>query len=272
MVHVVLGKGNLGMDLLNQLTAEKREAYMASRSTGWELINFVEEINKLHAEKNTDFTIWNCIGGGSVEWADKHKAEAHHSLYEIPTYLADNLADKIRLVHFSSDYALEPELSYYAYLKAHAEQAMVDTDKPNTIIMRVTSLYGEHFPDRSLPIKLMVNAKKQGRLTLPTNEICPTPTDWLAWLTPEFVDQGIDDSTQIVEVKPEGSCEVYEFGKKVIGPSLVKRGSLDLKRPPEMNLHEIPTTTSWEDLWNERAEFYYKYFQLMIQLGKVEMN
>lgn len=232
MKHLILGAGNLGKDLLlelNKIEGACPEILSQSRGVGFnDYCILFEEIRK-----RKPAVIWMAVGGGSVPDA-KIGTETHprsRYLNEIlPGTLNEDIPEACKVIFFSTDYVADEEnpsdptkhtsvlKSEYAKQKLAMEQWILSQNKSNRAIVRVTSLYGIHKPEKTFPGKVLKNfADKKGRLHFPQNRVTPTPTRWLASILINNLDNLFEKKgTSIHHCAPKGNITVVEWAKMVL--------------------------------------------------------
>jgi dTDP-4-dehydrorhamnose reductase len=266
MRHLVLGKGNLGCDLFEVLsTAPGNETVLGSRSVGMDFgpLNFSTAMDHLRAvEPNV---IWVCIGGYSVESAETDFISAQWNLVTMPILLLNNAPPNAHVVLFSSDYCASekdpsnpfawqlPPRSVYAALQQNKEHLFAVTNRKNSSLLRVGSLYGHHYEDRCLHGKLL--AKKNASFELPTNTITPTWTRWLAETVRDNMFQILIGDAQVGHIAPAGNVSVFDFARMILPRTTdVSPKGIDVKRPRESRLHCSFGKTEpahWTQVWND---------------------
>lgn len=254
MRHLILGSGNLGADLFIKLSQQPKSIpILMSKSNGLDVTTF-KHLMRYIAENSFD-CIWYCVGGGSVQEAKDNYNLAHYLNCTLPIYLADSLPDNIKLVFFSSDYVasetepnnpkrfVEKPLSLYAQSKLEMEKYIRATARPNTSIVRVTSLYGHHKPHKTFPGKILKNfAFIEKKISLPQNLVTPTSTYWLSSILLKHFDQLFSDTSVVTHhVAPAGNVSVSDWGKFVLHEirdrfCFVDEEFYDLERPKFSNL------------------------------------
>lgn len=225
--HLVLGTGNLGMDLALALTDAGLNYHLIGRHGGntggyfdftgrdgdpehrGSLIGYqMRDLQALEPD-----VVWCTIGAGGPDAA----SPAEHFLTHVSLPLA--LAEWApKLILFSTAYLNhDPDgrYSYYAMSKSAMERAMLSRQHVRCI--RVGSLYGTHAPMKCLPGKVM-RAMVQHRLNRgATNEITPTPT---AWLADELIKSEVWDRFCNVEPganwAPSGKCSAKHWIETII--------------------------------------------------------
>lgn len=147
--HLVIGLGNLGMDIFNALKLQGNEVSALAPKEIHKRPSWTEVAK---AASLYDF-VWYCIGGGSIEETKRHPIIMERIHVMIPYQISMWLKEDARLILFSSDYALDSSLSTYAKLKSKMEKQFNNHD--NVIIFRVNCLYGFHQPEKSIFWKLL---------------------------------------------------------------------------------------------------------------------
>lgn len=276
MKHLILGAGNLGKDLLielNRMPGACPEILSQSRGVGFnDYCALFEEIRKRKPS-----VIWVAVGGGSVPEA-KLGADTHprsRYLNEIlPGTLNEDTPEACKIVFFSTDYVADEEnpsdpmkstsaiKSEYAKQKLSMENWIRSQDKTNRAIVRVTSLYGIHKPEKTFPGKILKNfANKKGRLHFPQNHVTPTPTRWLASvLVNNFKDLFKDKGTSIHHCAPKGNLRVRDWAEMVLDGIREKKDfvrvndsmvQIDVERPYISNLGcSFADVHHYLELWN----------------------
>ncbi len=266
--HIIIGKGNLGLDLQSALDKAGHDARLFTRSgngaNGWEWPECAPMFLSEH--KDTE-CVWVAAGGASVSHCEDvwSLPEATESLFELPVGLALELPARIRLVLFSTDYAIEEvdpaparhtqaPRSIYAVIKIAMEQAIWSTRRPQTTIVRVGSLYGSHFPERTFPGKLAINNPHPGEVQVPRNFITPTPTWWIAEKMVASYEQLFGPFPRTEHLAPRKGCTLMEWAQAVLGPGYkVKSGPYDERRPrfSQIGMSFSSDSRTWLDLWRE---------------------
>lgn len=266
-IHVIIGKGNLGCDLEIELRAVKgNQVFMLSPSAGFQWPRDHQKLMDLSPD-----VVWVTAGSGSVEKAHTH--DGLQSTIETHTYLPISLAlslpNKVGLVVFSSDYAAseadpgnparhnQRARSLYACSKVWMEHGLITLKRSKTAIVRVGSLYGIHFPDRTFPGKIIMKYPHPCEVQLPANLIAPTPTDWAAGIAAKNMDKLFSsEGTTVHHLAPFGNTNITGFAKRILGKdyNIVSKG-FDQMRPQFSSLGCSLTNVKspWHDLWDARA-------------------
>lgn len=280
MKHLILGAGNLGKDLLlelNKIEGVCPEILSQSRGVGFnDYCILFEEIRKRKPS-----VIWVAVGGGSVPDAkvgsDSHPRSRY--LNEIlPGTLNEDVPESCKIIFFSTDYVADEEnpsdpnkhtsvlKSEYSKQKLGMERWILSQNKNNRAIVRVTSLYGVHKPEKTFPGKILNNyGNAKGYLHFPSNKVTPTPTRWLASVLTQNLDKLFNNKgSSIHHCAPKGNLPVREWaimvlsGVRDLKDFIGRREStlqIDLERPYISNLGcSFTDVHHYLELWN----VYYK--------------
>ena len=247
MRHLVLGNGNLGNSLANELLKKYPDVMILTASNGWRYpdrgLTAIYDFYPDH--------IWVTCGAGSVEQAKVSYIPFTDLHIRLPIELTQKTNTRTSLHFFSTDYVLdnEPQQSLYALSKQHMEAAIKIIKRPKTYVYRVGSLYGTYKPNQCFPYKLKKNSLKN-TIKLPDNRVIPTPTDWLAKVLINNLEH-LPYETKNYHVAPQSDCSVRVWGEKILGVP-IESNDLDLSRPLLTTRPTITTQETWLDLWNER--------------------
>lgn len=257
--HVVIGKGNLGMDLKLALTKAGHKVHVLTASEGFEWPESRPHLLSFNPEY-----IWIAAGAGSVGEVKADMTPAVKTHVIMPVEMVNSLPEGIKVGIFSTDYAADENdpdntqktnpraRSLYALTKIWMEEAVKMIRRPNTTVFRVCSLYGHHFPERGFPGKLKSRHPDPCELLLPQNWCVPTPTWWVAETIEAYIGKCFDPTRTLVHhVAPSHGCTVIQWGQKILGEGY-KVGSrgFDLERPPHSKLGcSLFRPPTWEDLW-----------------------
>lgn len=248
MKHLVMGQtGNLGVDLQLELKAQGHQAFnkFTAKLEHPVLINIIK-----HQEPDV---IWLPIGSGSIGGDFKKQLDA--SL----TMLMDleKVCPKAKIITFSTSFIADPSdptnpkkqgqpKSLYALSKKMMEDYILVSNNPNLKCIRVTNLYGKHYPEKCFPYKI---ANDPNVKILATNEVVPTPTNELAKKLVENFDKIINSDYPILHAAPKGSCSIAAWGR-LIKPE-IEYGSLDPLRPPTCAIGSFFEWENWQTLWEK---------------------
>jgi hypothetical protein len=250
MKHVIVGNGNLGNSIATELLKRGHDIKIFSVSNGWRYPTSLQSIY----DEIPDH-VWVTVGAGSVEQAKANFIPFVDLHIKLPMELAQNLHSSTTLHTFSTDYVVEKEanMSLYAVSKDTMEQALFLLQRPKTFIYRIGSLYGTHKPQKCFPYKLKKNSLKN-EISLPANQITPTPTDWLAKIILDNLNDIDYAKTTLYNVAPLDSTPVYGWGSLIL-ECIIKHAGVDSSRPLiskiQCNL-PVKENVTWLDLWKER--------------------
>lgn len=233
MKHLILGAGNLGLDLKQSLELNTiSEVHLISKSNGYEIGNakvLEEVLNRIDPD-----VVWYCVGGGSVEEAKQGHPLSENSWrfnLNVPTLLNELVKPNVKLIVFSSDYVADEKQpkstfvrgkirSVYARLKSLMEQKIIYSGRPGTSIIRVGSLYGRHKPEKTFPGKVLNRfAEGSDVLKFPVNMVVPTPTEWLANTLVARMEELFYNSKHCPAIEhcaPSGGVSVKDWAKFVL--------------------------------------------------------
>lgn len=242
--HLILGAGNLGLDLAQAASDRATLGHSYLLDGKWRL----GEGSLPELIEGYD-VIWCCIGGGSIDYAMREPVKAYESLVMIPQALMDIAQPKQRLVFFSSDYCASPYApgdhkdrqmrprTKYEALKLELEDRARRSSRPLVRVVRVSNLYGFHRPHLTLPGKIKALPARRDAESFPTNLICPTPTPWLAGFLLDHLDQLFLAPGVVHHCAPSGSISVISFAQLIRGPEYrVKPRGQDRLRPSVSSL------------------------------------
>lgn len=228
--HLIIGGGNLGLDLAAEIRRQGEHAELLTRANGFDIRKvpqLVRQVNRPDVD-----VLWYCVGFGTV--AEAKAAEttdiAEFVHYTVPTILAKFAASHVRLVVFSSDHAADEAhadrtarhnptpRSHYAALKVKMERTLRYFDRPQTAIVRIGSLYGVHKPQETFPGKVLRSfAGSDMIISLPENLVTPTSTMWLAWLLITHQDSLFSDmGATLHHAAPDGNVSVRDWAIMIL--------------------------------------------------------
>lgn len=223
--HVIIGKGNLGLDLNLALMNAGNQTRVLTQSEGFRWPESISEI----LEFQPDY-VWVTAGAGSVEQCKSNPTHAIATHITMPVELAMKLPSNIKVGVFSTDYAcdeLEPgnpnkytarPKSFYACTKISMEIMLRQMNRPNVTIFRVSNLYGAHCPDKTFPGKLLKKYPSPCVVELPQNWVVPTPTWWIAENIVKYLGKAFSErDTLSHHLAPESGMTVTQWGRKVLG-------------------------------------------------------
>lgn len=258
--HAIIGRGNLGLDLQKVLEQRGETVHVLTRSEGFHWPHSLEDLKKLEPDY-----IWITAGGGSVESAQRDFGGTVATHTSMPLEIMRSFHDNVKIILFSSDYCANEEFpndsfkrttkprSLYAMSKIWMEEGFEFLNRPNTCIIRVGSLYGKWYYQRSFPGKLVQRYPEPEKIVLPTNIVVPTLTAWVAEVVVKHVDFLMMSPTKkIYHCAPKGNISVLNFGRMILGAGyqFESRG-IDPSRPEKSGLgcNFFEDAPNWEELW-----------------------
>lgn len=258
LTHVIVGKGNLGSDLFLEAKKLGHKAFILSRSAGFgwpESLKTILELQPTH--------VWVTAGAGSIDFVKSHFDEAVKTHVTMPIEILQQLPPQVNICLFSTDYAADESdpsnpdkitknpKSLYALTKIWMEEAVKLLNRPNTSVVRVGSLYGAHYPDKTLPGRLRSRFPEPCEVHLPQNWIGPTPTTWIAQVLMRNTHKMFINSPTIHHCGPSSGCSVMSFGSKILGEGYTfKSRGFDAERPGYSTLNcSLEKAPTWEELW-----------------------
>lgn len=259
--HLILGAGNLGLDLSLQLKSQGHEVDILSKSLGEDfqdpriIYQFIKHPS-IKYEK-----VWCTVGAGGVSDCEKDFSRAISLHVNLPVYLAENLDPEAHLILFSTEYlgteegtGFYPVLSNYTRSKAMMEEAIRQLNRPKTRVVRVGSLYGTHKPKNTFPYKLIKASSISQNVKMALNHCNPTPTSWLAAHLSNF-DFSKVDRHQVLEFFPSGPASTNEWGELILvntGRNASVETFVNNTHPMKLRSRtDIPDAKPWWRLWIE---------------------
>ena len=258
--HLVLGKGNLGTDLYQEIKKLGHDASVMTSSTGFTWPKSIKDIMELQPDY-----IWVTAGAGSVEAVKQDFGIAISTHVTMPIELLLKLPPSVKICLISSDYVAsfdEPQNPYkqahevkslYALTKKTMEDAVKLIKRPNTSVVRVGSLYGAHYPLKTFPGKLKQRYPVPCELSLPSNYITPTPTSWIAQVLLRNTDKlFLSTHSTFHHCGPSNGCMVVNWGQKILGKDYtVNSKGFDETRPSSTQLGcTLEKAPTWDELWS----------------------
>lgn len=258
-MHVIIGKGNVGLDLFHQIVKSGDKARILTRSDGFEWPESIPTLLSLQPDY-----VWVCAGAGSIGEAKRDFGNTIQTHVTMPIEICQKVPDQVKVILFSSDYAADEEQpdqphlinekpkSLYALSKVTMEKAFKILNRPNACVVRIGTVYGSHFVDRTFPGKLRHRFPVPCTVELPMNVVVPTPSFWIAEVLLKNLHKLFEKPGQIHHVAPKGKVTVHSWGKMILGDEyVIESRGWDQDRPLCSNLqcsldHQAP---EWRDLW-----------------------
>lgn len=255
--HIVLGSGNLGKHLSEQFNCP-----VVSKSSGHDFMGDLNrEVQRLKGYKFE--YLWCTVGAGSVGEAKKNFHPFVQLHLSLPVALNEAFPDA-KIITFSSDYVacpFQPEdpnlsapMSLYAYSKSWMEDYIRMANNDNIRAIRVGSLYGNHKPQTTFPGRLRARYPSPQEVSLPPNQVTPTPTKWLASVLSENYSKLFEGNLRIHHLAPEDPIQILKWGQWVLGKKYsYKTSPPDFERPQVSNLQNTLglVAPSCEELWSK---------------------
>lgn len=277
MNHLILGSGNLGIDLGTWLRTIGHKVIKTTRNGGDEsnTWNYPKDgMDRLWpiVEENKIDIIWNCIGCGSVELGEEHFTSQFMMSVGLTERLLSTFTEQ-NVICFDSNYSNRP-ISKYGLNKKFQRQLVEHHWKKNKFKcfnIMIESLYGTYYPEKCLPLKIVANAIKHEKIGCHYNHICPTPTDWLGEQLAKGLDAILKNENPNIRIKPRGSVSTSEFARTVLDMAgmieiPVNEMGKDKWRPEvteQEGFHPLllsRDTATWQELLMERRSYYKDLF------------
>lgn len=257
MKHLIIGKGNLGMDigimLRDHLGIDSGDVTYMSKSAGFQYKEHIAPVAEM------DFThLWIAAGGVSVGEAKLDLKQAVETLYDMPMAFLRQMKKEVYITVFSSDYAYDPERSMYGKVKRLFHDEVIDMNRPRTCMVGVSSLYGKWYPQRSFPGKILKGALGQTEMRFPTNKVTPTPTDFVALnLVNDLALNYSENGLKFLNMCPNGSISTYGWAQLILQDFIpVLPSGMDPERPEVSHFANDKCKFSWSDLWKIRQGWF----------------
>lgn len=267
-MHIIIGKGNLGLDLQSVLNAAGISTFMISGSDGlhYPSLEFDKCIDNLKDTQIIEY-VWITAGAGSVGAVDANPTnglDTHVRMYlDLTTKFHEQM-----IIGFSTDYVAsqnilhsnysqgEPQ-SLYALTKKWLEDLALFYKNPKFKIIRVSSLYG-HNNDKSFPYRITELSKTNKQMKFVENAVTPTPTRWLAEKLVENMKLIEAYKHPIIHLAPYGSISAREWAKLVTGIEYESAG-IDNTRPLNTLLDSTFTPKGNENIFNLWDKYWVKW-------------
>lgn len=265
MKHLILGNGNLALELHTSLENQGFETL---------LLPF-EELKNWGDASRLDFTdigvVWSAIGG--THWHARSNKDLSFQLnVALPRYLLEHAPRDVRMVFFSTLEVAHPEMptkphwrtpepqSPWASMKLALESAVVSLNRPWTSYVRLGTLYGDRRPEVTFPGRLLRSAlPDDALLSIPHNEIVPTPAHWAAMMLVKSMTRNLWNPGTYTchHLAPMGSISAFDLAKIILGTRRDRSGWLekvtwDHTRPRRLeggSTLDIPVE-HWSNLWS----------------------
>jgi len=274
--HVIIGAGNLGASLAISLSDKNPSMYDRK------ILEIFPQFLRHLRQDPPDF-LWWCIGGGYKRNLDEELSR--RLSVEMPLELLDQVSPSTSLAFFSSADCVDssypedprkrnnsPARTVFAKYKGQLEGIIMSRRRPRTAVVRVSEIYGTHRPLDTFPGRLLSTAWPDQPLIFPSNEITPTPSDWLAEVLVKCLSEGLfsEEGETFHHAAPWGSVSTLQWAKMIFDStkpnkarvSFIERVCWNDKRPRASALGcSLPLKVDhWSTLWLKhfRREDYQK--------------
>lgn len=276
MNHLIIGAGNLGIDLMRTLGGDANNfVSLVSESNGFDVRDNSARARIL-LSRHWDY-VWYCVGFGSLREAEENPLRAWDIHCGIPLAISSNLGLGQKLVLFSTDYIADPDnmqnpdrtilepRSKYEELKIRTESSLTLMNTPNRAIVRIGSLYGFHKPKNTFPGKIISSILSGRPLTLVRNEVTPTPTKWLAHVLVENLEKlHSSEGTIVHNCAPSGSVSIRDWVAYIVTNHWLKNKvsieldtQFDHKRPLVSSIGNTLVAKELNPHWHALHQVYF---------------
>lgn len=262
--HLIIGDGNLAQDLRQNLET----AGISPMMVPFELADTFRD-NGFPSLKGWRH-IWHCTGGRHAEAKANPQCSHRHNV-TLPRIIIDRADPEARICFFSTADCAHPDHpdrpnqraslppNEFAQQKLHLEGLVLSQNRPGTAVVRLSSLYGLHRPETTFPGRLLSTRWPEGALiSLPSNDVTPTPTDWAAHKLVQAMDRNLWNTAMatIHHLAPVGSIATIDWAKLIFGNDrkhgdYLPRRLWDDSRPRTQNIGTSLQVEAghWFDLW-----------------------
>lgn len=243
------GTGQIGFELKNSL-AQLGEIIAPSRA----ILNLMNRSAvKDYLNKERIDLIVNAAAWTDVDKAEDHKVAAQRLNVGLPKQLAEySASNKIRLIHYSSDYVFKGSgskpwneksaigpLNFYGQTKIEGDES-IQQNCFNYLIFRVSWVYstrGNNFMN-----SMLSHANNKKKLNIVSDQIgSPTPARLIAEVTALAINAQLESG--LYHLAPRGETSWYEFAKAIFDLGLKAGFNLNLnsKNVNPISTKEYPT-------------------------------
>lgn len=237
-MHVVLGAGNLGCSLTEELMVRNIPVTLFSTAVNdWKYPKSLTKIFELEPSH-----IWVCIGGDQA-----NRVAAYDTAIRLPLEIMEYSDNNIHL-HFFQNESPYTQNQYLIRKSIRSLFSDRDTTYPSKKITvhNISLLYGRYKPQRCLPFQILKNTFRKNQIEFPV-DITPTPTDWAA---KKLIDEHLEYKNGFSRVSPSGDIGILDFHDLLKDPnSILWTGNKE---------SQTRTNPSWLDLWVDRNDFWRK--------------
>lgn len=266
--HMVIGAGNLGLDIFSHLQAMGEIAGIFTLSTGYDVTN-LEELARSIAVGYFD-VIWYCVGHGGVEMTKQNPGLARMINITVPSVILKAAPEECGVILFSSDHVADPAqphmpylrretpLSEFGRLKLDMERMAMGSGRAYTAIVRVGSLYGTYKPSTTFPGRMIerFGFDYERTIRIPSNLVTPTPTMWVAAMLYQNLAMLLGPRPQTHHCAPVGSLALWDWATFILEGLRDHRDFyhneyFDSEIPLDSSLgcSFVKTNWHWHDLW-----------------------
>lgn len=261
--HVIIGKGNLGIDISIAAKAMGNDARIFTSSDGFTL-DSIPQIAALQPDY-----LWVTAGFGSIEQCKANPYKAFDTHLGLPISVIQSMPECTRIGLFSTDYVADPHdldnpnkmvsdpRSLYALSKASMERAVKMMNRPNVTVFRVSTLYGTHLPMKTLPGRLLTKFPSPCTIKLPQNHVTPTSTHWISEIILNSLPLLFSPvGPQFHNCAASTGTSVMNFGRRILGDQYTYESKgMDWERPAYSNIDcSFTQAPTWEQMWEATRE------------------
>lgn len=231
-MHVVLGTGNLGCSIIDSLLKKNMPVTWFSTRNEWKYPDTIKTIIELNPSN-----IWCCCGSTYT-----NQLQSFDLNIRLAIDLSISVCSKTRLHFFSVIQIVDHDM---IWLKRQMEDTLLYLQRKNTVIYRLSHLYGSWRKIQSLEHKIKAN-----KLPLTKELIVPTPVTWVANILTQNIDSQ-DQPTKLYTLLPDESISVKDFAAILKDKPLKHthiQPSINVSNHPLLSQKNIP---SWLTLWKE---------------------
>jgi len=286
MKHIILGAGNLGIDLYLKLEELGHDVTLFC-SKKIEVFNCIEWSYGLYGvDMLKDYSpdvVWNCIGCGSVQEANDSMSAQFSLCVGLTQKLVVSFPGKF-VITFGSNYATGTIDSLYALNKKFQDDLVSYYDKfknreqvATVKCIEIGNLYGRHRPEGTLPYKLLKSFLKSSIVELPENLICPTPSDWVASEIARDLMPFLCSEMVFFHLAPKDKVSILDFARNLLEDPgcelsrIYRSKGINSYVPMVTNIersHIVPhqfMPPTWSDLFKPYKKFYRDLFENVSQ-------
>lgn len=273
MRHAVIGAGNLGLDIFNELNYRGEQAAIFSAGNGFDVTD-LDTVTKLLRRRAPFDVVWYCVGGASVKRSEAEPELSQLLHVGVPGWIMQQAPAQTRLVFFSSDavadedqpsnpyaFSVLPRSAFAVFKLALERLVLEDFRRPRTAVVRVGSLFGNYKATECFPGKMIARFGFDHLTTMriPSNLVTPTPTLWAASLLVDEARRGAlfhDGRPLAHHCAPDGNLSLWDWATFILDGLRDSRDFCrdvyyDQKRPliSALGCSFIAKNWHWYDVW-----------------------